>query len=372
MSKEQCVNKKLHPYYKAGIYGWFGEEVDDNDYIICPICGEVLGMNYWDYAGEQGYDNKCPKCKQELDYSEIYDFEDTCYFEQLLEIKENKLNDLEAKLAESEYLLNIKDGELNNVHKLWQNKIDEVKQLKQQLADTEVQNKRVLEKLDIIVRSNQELEKQLTQKDKQLEKLKSENHALISDNAYQEADMFEFNSRIEQLQKQLAEKEHTINTLIEDHKASQEWYKKQLEEKETRIAELEDKDWYEATIKQLEEQNERLIKERDNANDQNKRVLEKLELIVRSNQELERKLADYEHDLDEAFKLDDIYAEKLRERHEDYEKMKIEFAVEQLEKVKELVEEKGAISSPFGNLKIQASDVSVIIDNQIKALKEGK
>lgn len=63
---------------------------------------------------------------------------------------------------------------------------------------------------------------------------------------------------------------------------------RQLAEKETRIAELEDKDWYEGTIKQLEEQNERLIKERDSANDQNKRVLEKLDLIVRSNQELEK------------------------------------------------------------------------------------
>ena len=51
---------------------------------------------------------------------------------------------------------------------------------------------------------------------------------------------------------------------------------------------------------------------------------------------------------------------------------KIEFTIAELEKVKELVEEKGAISSPFGNLKIQASDVSAIIDNQIKQLKEGK
>lgn len=62
---------------------------------------------------------------------------------------------------------------------------------------------------------NNKLKQQLAQKDKQLEKLKSENHALISDNAYQEADMFEFNSRIEQLQKQLAEKEK----LIEDYSA---------------------------------------------------------------------------------------------------------------------------------------------------------
>lgn len=89
MSK--VINKKLHPYYKTGIYGWFGEEVDDNDYIICPICGEVLGMNYWDYSAEHDGDNKCPNCKQELDYSDIYYFEDTCYFEQLLQIKDYQL-----------------------------------------------------------------------------------------------------------------------------------------------------------------------------------------------------------------------------------------------------------------------------------------
>lgn len=54
-----------------------------------------------------------------------YDAEDLC----------KQITDLEAKLAEKECLLNIKDGELNNVHNLWQNKIDEVKQLKQQLAE---------------------------------------------------------------------------------------------------------------------------------------------------------------------------------------------------------------------------------------------
>lgn len=44
--KEKCVNKKLHPYWKTGIYGWLGEEVDDNDYMFCPICGEILAVNY--------------------------------------------------------------------------------------------------------------------------------------------------------------------------------------------------------------------------------------------------------------------------------------------------------------------------------------
>lgn len=40
-------------------------------------------------------------------------------------------------------------------------------------------------------------------------------------------------------------------------------FKKQLKEKSVRISELQDKDWYEGIIKQLEEQNGRLIKERD-------------------------------------------------------------------------------------------------------------
>ena len=93
MSK--VINKKLHPYYKTGIYGWLGE----NDYIICPICGEVLGMKYWGYQAENSGDNKCPECGQELDYSEIYEFEDTLYFRQLLEIQDAKIENLEHRLA---------------------------------------------------------------------------------------------------------------------------------------------------------------------------------------------------------------------------------------------------------------------------------
>ena len=38
---------------------------------------------------------------------------------------------------------------------------------------------------------------------------------------------------------------------------------KEIKELKTRISELEDKDWYEKCIKQLEEQNNNLIKERD-------------------------------------------------------------------------------------------------------------
>lgn len=97
MSKEKCVNKKLHPYWKTGIYGWLGEEVDDNDYMFCPLCGEMLATNYWNYSAENDGDNKCPKCGQELDYSEIYDFEDTLYFRQLLEIKDEQIEMLKKE-----------------------------------------------------------------------------------------------------------------------------------------------------------------------------------------------------------------------------------------------------------------------------------
>lgn len=41
-----------------------------------------------------------------------------------------------------------------------------------------------------------------------------------------------------------------------------------------RIKELEDKDWYEGTIKQLEEQNDRLIKERDELKSRLKALME--------------------------------------------------------------------------------------------------
>lgn len=149
MSK--VMNKKLHPYYKTGINGWIGEEVDDNDYIICPICGEVLGMNYCDYAEEQGCNDKCPKCSQELDYSEIYDFEDTCYFEQLLEIKESRLADLEAKLAKSE-----KSKEIN---------IKERDKICLEMATD--YNRQILE-----------LKQQLAEKDKEIEKLQHYNDRL--------------------------------------------------------------------------------------------------------------------------------------------------------------------------------------------------
>lgn len=107
-----------------------------------------------------------------------------------------------------------------------------------------------------------------------------------------------YETEIDQLKQQLAEKDKEINYLIVDYekRISQEQelmsnmehrltekqnmideinkefvqavhdWKTLCAEKDTRIAELEDKDWYEACIEQLEEQNNRLIdtlKEKD-------------------------------------------------------------------------------------------------------------
>lgn len=73
---------------------------------------------------------------------------------------------------------------------------------------------------------------------------------------------------IEKLKQQLEESftEEDVEGLIEDRDKTIKFLQKELAEKDTRITELEDKDWYEACIKQLEEQNNRLIdtlKEKD-------------------------------------------------------------------------------------------------------------
>ena len=169
MSKEKCMNKKLHPYYRTGIYGWIGEEVDDNDYIFCPICGELLGANYWDYQAENDGDNKCPKCKQELDYSEIYDFEDTCYYQQLVEIKTNQISDLEPKLAESEKEIKewiaVRDDKNNVINK----QTKKINQLKQQLAEKE---KEITQRL--VIQERDYTQDKISFCIEQLEKVKAE------------------------------------------------------------------------------------------------------------------------------------------------------------------------------------------------------
>lgn len=95
------------------------------------------------------------------------------------------------------------------------------------------------------------------------------------------------------------------------------------------------------------------------------------------NQQLKQQLAEKEKEIERLnleFETQEDWQEKWQKLYDEtcnLNQDKISFAVEQLEKVKELVGEKGVVSSPFGTLKIYASDVSEIIDNQIKELKKG-
>ena len=61
-----------------------------------------------------------------------------------------------------------------------------------------------------------------------------------------------------EINKQDIEKEREIIKELQQQLAEKD---KEIEELKTRVAELQDKDWYEACIKQLEEQNDKLIKE---------------------------------------------------------------------------------------------------------------
>lgn len=135
---------------------------------------------------------------------------------------------------------------------------------------------------------------------------------------------------IERLNKQLETQENTITNLVEDNRASQEWYKKQIADTEA----------------------------------QNKRVLEKLDFIVRSNQELEK-----ENEL----MAKTLKITKFVEKEVDQDK--ISFCIERLEKVKEKLRQNITITAPEGELK-KLKDyligVDNFIDNQINVLRNNK
>ena len=140
---------------------------------------------------------------------------------------------------------------------------------------------------------------------------------------------------IERLNKQLATQENTITNIIEDNRASQEWYKKQLEEKEKENTKL-------------------------------KEVVDCVDKLKQFNADMK------DYALVNRDVADETYCE-----HQD----KISFAVEQLEQLKKLCQEKfnwWENSEWEGNIYDKSDvsnayfDIEANIDNQIKQLKEGK
>lgn len=136
--------------------------------------------------------------------------------------------------------------------------------------------------------------------------------------------------------------------------------KTKLAEKEERIAELEDKDWYEATIKQLEEANGRLIKQRDDA----KLQLAEKEKEVKQLKRLDDLNRNFYDILRTAFRLpnkvDDLF-NSLKAMQEKQDKDKISFCIERLEKVKEEAKHYGYDFS---------KSMHEFVDNQIEELKK--
>ena len=130
--------------------------------------------------------------------------------------------------------------------------------------------------------------------------------------------------------------------------------RQQLKQVQTRIKELEDKDWYEACIKQLEEQNDRLIQERDNLKQQLANKMEELHIAYCSIEDVKTKngelkagnkiLKEFADKLDEEFgknveptlseKVDNIIA--LYRTNKKY----CEIADEKIKKLKHKLEEK--------------------------------
>lgn len=111
------------------------------------------------------------------------------------------IKDLETKLAESEKKYEDRKrfciNETRSQMEIINNLLEENEQLKQQLRENivllEGLRKFEEEKKDMARKRVYELKQQLAEKEKEITKLKSDNHTLISENAYLEADVFELN-----------------------------------------------------------------------------------------------------------------------------------------------------------------------------------
>lgn len=157
------------------------------------------------------------------------------------------------------------------------------------------------------------------------------------------------------LEAKLAEKEHTINTLIEDHKASQEWYKKQLAEKEDRINWLVEAEFNREWAKKYVEM----------------RRKEEPMLCLPDSDEVYQRYFEYKDKIAKLETQHDIDNQVIQLMEDNREKDKISFAVEQLRQVQKYIitDEKDMFGMPY---LMKPSYIYDYIENQIKQLKEMK
>ena len=206
--------------------------------FTCDVCGRevfsctfVNGMKF------------CAKCYQET-------FGETD--------KDRKIADLEAKLAEKERqyetLYKLFSEQHENIDQNELGCFEEVNRLLKEQKDFYIVEKTEYEKMkqgakDIV----KELKQQLAEKD-----LTIENWQTMYESVVQTC--HNDKEEIERLNKILATQEKTITNLVEDNRASQEWYRKQLEEKDKEIE-------YQESMKILAVEN------------QNKNAIEQLEKV---------------------------------------------------------------------------------------------
>lgn len=188
----------------------------------------------------------------------------------------------------------------------------------------------------------------------------------------------EYLGNVDELKQQLDESftEEDVEGLIEDRDKTIKFLQQQLAEKDTRIAELEDKDWYEACIKQLEEQNNRLIdtlKEKDKEIETMKKDSDKnIDYLVEF-----ASLIENEKDCNRVLKALDRVKSGNKYIIDKVNQSKTEFVIQELEKVKDTLKHFCNIhNDEFYGVKSQVKgieqNVCESIDNQIKELKGEK
>ena len=305
----------------------------------------------------------------EYEQKSLNDFNDLYY---LLNDLSNQKSDLEVKLAE-------KESEADQRYKDWQEEIREcdglrvvLSEVRKQLAEKENEIKvgefwhsayqgkqldydKVYAELRQAYDENTQLKQQLSE---------SEKKHLLDEKEWQDYCAFK---HIEPQIKGCLDRERE--------------YEKQLAESEEQVKIVE-KQHSELlmTIFDGHKENFELKQQLADTEEQNKRVLEKLELIVSANQELEQKLAEKDKEISNLKGLVNERDKQIKNLKtnkkrvvEHKNKVKISFAVEQLEKVKEELE-----FTSNNNEWITARDDRILngicdfIDNQIKAIKEMK
>lgn len=142
--------------------------------------------------------------------------------------------------------------------------------------------------------------------------------------------------------------------------------KQQLDEKDIRIEELEGQFAYECECnKQLVELQKQLEKKQKTIDEINKE-------FVQAVHDWKTLCAEKDKEIESLKKADNIWLDSYQNELDTLRQNQTQLAIQELEKVKELVKDKSAWQSPFGLLKIQESDVEQIIDQQIKELKGEK